>query len=109
MKISIFQYAPIFGKVEENLQQIEEACQRHPSDLFVLPELCASGYQFRDREELAGFAEPSDGPFLGRLIALAKRLGHHMVLGFPEAHQGRLYNSAALIGPAGLVGLYRKD
>ena len=108
MKISILQYAPLFGRMEENLDQIERSCLAHPSDLFVLPELCATGYQFRDRDELSALSQRKDGPFLARLISFAAQHGHHLALGFPEKDGERLYNSAALIGPGGLVGLYRK-
>ncbi|HEV1998014.1 MAG TPA: nitrilase-related carbon-nitrogen hydrolase, partial [Candidatus Dormibacteraeota bacterium] len=39
---------------------------------------------------------------------LARKHSLYIAGGFPETADGRLYNSAALIGPGGLVGVYRK-
>ena len=108
MKISLVQFAPQFGQPEANLQAIEKACAGLQSDLTVLPELCTTGYQFKDREELASLSESAKGASMWRLAGVARACGGFLAFGFAEVDGDRLYNSAALVGAEGLVGLYRK-
>jgi predicted amidohydrolase len=75
----------------------------------VLPELFASGYQFVSREEVQSLAEPVPGGATTTwLIEVARRESMQLVAGLPERHGGRCYNSAVLVGPSGVIGLYRK-
>jgi predicted amidohydrolase len=78
--------------------------------LVVLPELCDSGYVFRDAEEARRLASPAaDCPALRQWQALAA--GHHTVIvgGFCElGPDGRLFNSAALVDASGVRAVYRK-
>jgi predicted amidohydrolase len=108
MKISIIQSSPVFGDIETNLEAIEQCCSKIDSDLVVLPELCTTGYQFKDRAELAELAEPDNGPTIKRFTNLAKSSQTGFVIGFAEKNKDKLFNSAALVGPQGLIGLYRK-
>ena len=108
MRVAVIQFAPRFGEVEANLKAIEEALDNLPADLVVLPELCTTGYQFRDRAELERYAEPASGPSLTRLRRAAAGCGGRLVVGFAEADRGAVYNSAALVGPEGTEGVYRK-
>lgn len=108
MNVAMVQFAPVFGDVQENLRAIEEACSGLSADLVVLPELCTTGYQFRDRQELLRLAEPAGGPSIKALAGVAASCGGHLVAGFAEKETDRVYNSAALLGPDGLVGVYRK-
>jgi predicted amidohydrolase len=108
MRISLLQFAPGFGQVESNLQTIEGACRGLQSDLVVLPELCTTGYQFKDRKELSGLAESAEGASMWRLAGVARTCGGFLAYGFAEVKGDRVYNSAALVGPEGLIGLYRK-
>ena len=52
MRVGFFQFAPRFGQVSHNLDKIVETLDRADADLIVLPELCASGYQFLSQEEV---------------------------------------------------------
>ena len=78
--------------------------------LVVFPELATTGYMWRSISEISPHAEPADGPTFQALAPLARERGAWVVCGFPErASDGRLYNSALVIGPAGqLVACYRK-
>lgn len=108
MKIGFVQFAPAFGEVRRNLAVIERLVAGKRADLLVLPELCLTGYCFASRAEARGLAEPADGLSLMFLKRLARQEKVALVAGFAENHGGRLYNSAALIAPGGLIGLYRK-
>ena len=46
MRVGYYQNNPEFGKVAENVDRIAAKLEDAEADLLVLPELCASGYQF---------------------------------------------------------------
>ncbi len=77
--------------------------------LIVLPELANSGYVFASREEAFALAEelPS-GPTCQAWMAAAARLGVTLVAGIAEREGDALYNAAAVIGPGGYIGSFRK-
>jgi len=126
MRMAIVQNDPVFGERERNARRLvslmEAEAARHPDDppgLYVLPELCCTGYQFKSREEAFSLAESAEGgPSLDIIAAAARRLDAAVVIGFPE--RGRpveagdelraegIFNSALLLGPDGPLGLYRK-
>ena len=86
---------------------IEEAA-RDGAQIVVLPELASSGYVFADRAELASLAEARDGPAVAEWANLAEALRITIVGGFPEAAGDAIDNSAAVVDPIGLRGVYRK-
>jgi predicted amidohydrolase len=75
----------------------------------VLPELFATGYQFVSKEEVAQLGEEIPG---GRtceaMLELARDRGMVLVFGLVERDGERLYNAAAVAGPKGMIGTYRK-
>jgi N-carbamoylputrescine amidase len=99
--------------VEENLGRAEEAVLRAArlgAKVVLLPELFAYRY-FPQREDEAWFswAHPVEGhPYLGRFGDLARRLGLVLPVSFFERAGQAYFNSLALLGPEGLLGVYRK-
>jgi predicted amidohydrolase len=85
-----------------------EAAAGDGAQVVVLPELASSGYVFADRAELASLAEPRDGATIAEWANLAAAFGVTIVAGFPEAAGEKIYNSAAIVDPTGLRGVYRK-
>jgi predicted amidohydrolase len=112
MRIACCQIAPEVGELERNRRLAAaavEAAAARGADVVLLPELCASGYAFRDREEAHRLAEPADGPTLTGWRELSVRLGIVLVGGFCErAGDGRLHNSAALVEHGEVRAVYRK-
>ncbi len=109
LKIGYYQFRPIFGKVQRNVQQVVSALREVRADLIVLPELPFSGYYFRDREEVKQLAEdPHRSPTVDSLITLCREQDMYIVTGFAEKHRDRYFNSALLLGPEGIVHIYRK-
>jgi len=78
-------------------------------DLIVFPELSISG-PIVDRERAERLAEPIPGPGATRLTEIATATGAWLVAGLVErdSESGQLFNSAVLIGPEGVAGIYRK-
>jgi len=108
MKIAAVQFTPVFGEVEQNLLHAKEMIVRADADLVVLPELAFTGYVFRDRAELASFAEDRDGSSINFIADVARQTKTTICFGFPEQASGKIYNSAALVTPDGLAAVYRK-
>lgn len=109
MRVGYFQFRPRFGRVAANARHLTEALSKVEADLLVLPELAFTGYHFRDREELLALAEdPQDSPSVHALTSLCRHRNLHVVTGFAERCRDKVFNSALLIGPRGLVDTYRK-
>lgn len=109
MRVGYLQFAPRFGRVEENGQLILDALRDVDADLLVLPELCLTGYCFKDRAEVEALAEnPLSSDFVQELSWLLAARNLHVVLGLAEKAGSRVYNSALLIGPLGVLHTYRK-
>ncbi|MCK4783567.1 MAG: hypothetical protein KAV87_07450 [Desulfobacteraceae bacterium] len=109
MRVGFYQSNPVFGRVGENVEQAVQEISRVNADLIVLPELFSTGYQFVSRQEVSEFAEDiPTGKTCQAMIGLAKELGMFLVFGLPEKDGDSLYNSAAVVGPKGFIGRYRK-
>ncbi|GLY77326.1 nitrilase family protein [Actinoallomurus iriomotensis] len=96
--------------LRRTLELVNEAADRGAT-LVVLPELAGTGYAFATREEAYAHAEEVPaGPTTRAWIALAQERGIHLVGGLVELDDDgvRLFDTAVLIGPDGLVGKYRK-
>jgi len=109
MKVGYFQFAPVFGDITRNLSTISHRLATVECDLMVLPELFNTGYQFVSVDEVRALAEEiPGGPTTERLRKLAAERRTHVVAGLAERAGNRLFNSAVLVGPGGLIGIYRK-
>ena len=112
LTVASLQNNPEFGNIGSNLHGIigllPPGC-----DLVVMPELCATGYQFRNRDEAMDLAEviapdKTPGPITTRLSDAAAASGTTIIAGIAERDADRLYNSSVLIRPDGSREIYRK-
>jgi len=109
IEISIVQFAPRLGEVDANIKTIERLLKPLKSQLIVLPELANSGYRFADVNEAKSASETvEESAFLAALKYLANEKDAYIVTGFCELDGNDLYNSSVLIGPNGVIGVYRK-
>jgi 5-aminopentanamidase len=107
MKIAIVQTNPVLGDVESNIKKAITLMDSVSADLFVLPELFNTGYNFIDKEEVTRLAEPASGYTFEAIQDFTKKKNCYVVYGFAEKAE-ELYNSSALVGPNSLIGIYRK-
>jgi predicted amidohydrolase len=63
---------------------------------------------FESAQEALPYAEEIPGPSTEILEREARRLGAHVVCGLLERDGDVLHNAAVLVGPDGLIGVYRK-
>jgi N-carbamoylputrescine amidase len=112
LTVACIQMEPKIGEKKANvahsLDKIAEAADKG-ARLIILPELCNSGYVFASRHEAFTQAEPlPDGPTCEAWLEAARRYGAVIVAGICERAGDALYNSAAIVGPDGFIGTYRK-
>lgn len=109
LRIAYYQFRPLFGQTENNLQKVLSALAQAAADVIVLPELPFTGYYFRDRAEVLALAEdPAHSNTVEALVELCRRRDFYLVTGFCERRNEKVYNSALLLGPEGVAHVYRK-
>ncbi|NGQ94976.1 nitrilase [Brevibacillus sp. SYP-B805] len=107
------QFNPILGESDRNIDALLEAVQEAAESgarLIVTPEMATTGYHYESREAIAPFVDTIPGYTTSRFEELCRRYAVYVVIGMPEVDPatGLYYNAAALIGPDGYIGKYRK-
>jgi len=105
--VAVVQTNPIFGEVKKNIQDALDLMETAEADLYVLPELFNTGYNFIEQKESATLAEKVDGLTCKMLCEFTKKQMCYIAYGFAEKAD-TIYNSSSLIGPEGFIGVYRK-
>ena len=109
MKVAVVQTDPSFGEKTENINRAVTMMNSVEADVYVLPELFASGYNFIDRQEVLSLAEPFPG---GETFTALKKfaLNRHcyVVYGFAERSGEEIYNASGMLGFDDGDELYRK-
>ena len=77
-------------------------------ELLVFPECMLTGYCFDSRQQAMDVALPESSPIFASIADAAQRRQCHVSVGFLEQSGQQLFNAAALIGPTGIVSIYRK-
>ncbi|HLB12658.1 MAG TPA: carbon-nitrogen hydrolase family protein [Dehalococcoidia bacterium] len=131
VKVSLVQFTAQWLDRETNaerMRQFAEEEAKRGAELIVFPETCNIGHCAPicpgDPMEFPGITSPSEfaikyikasepvpGPTTDTLAAVARKHGVCIVVGLSELHPVVPYtawNSAALIGPSGVLGLHRK-
>ncbi len=111
MRIAAIQTAPLQSAPDQNLQgalrELREAEARGVG-FAVLPECAISGYAVQSRADAERLAEPIPGPSTAAFTEHCRATGMHVACGLFERVGERLYNTAVLIGPSGVIGKHRK-
>jgi len=108
MRIAIVQNHPIFGETAANIDRLLTLIGSVKADLYVLPELCFTGYQFASREEALRHAVTPDGAAIGWFRQAAKEHNASIAFGYPEKASEGPYNAAMVVTPDGRDLRYRK-
>ena len=119
-KVATLKVMPVSGDKAANYAVFEKLAREaaaQGADLVVTPECYLDGYlgnpKFASgmtREKLPSVAERMDGPWLTKVAALTRELKVHVLFGFSEVRDGKVYNTAALFAPDGsLAGRYCKS
>jgi len=109
--VAAVQFEPKILDVYKNLavaKQLAFEAAGKGAKVIVLPELCLSGYVLHSEREAATVCQQRTGYQTEAFIPIAKKFNCHIVFGYVELSEGKLYNSAAIVGPSGLVGNSQK-
>lgn len=111
VKIAGIQMDPVILEKGRNLIRCLELIKTTAKEggrLIVFPEAALSGYVFNSLEEAFSVAEPIPGPSTEKILDSCRELNVHVIIGMLEEDRGKYYNTAAFLGPSGLIGKYRK-
>ena len=120
LNLAVVNFAPVWGDKEKNLSRILEyidAAGRQGVQMIVFPETALTGYDVesgdleREARMHRRLAEPIPGPASNAVFALAKKYHLYAIFGMAERDEKapeKVYNSAAVVGPEGVIGACRK-
>lgn len=103
-----------WGQIDDNIEKAIAAaeCATHAgSRLLLLPECCLTGGDWctaAKEPRVEDVALALGGPELGKIAQVARRTGLVLAVGFYERHGASVFVTQALVGPAGVIGVYRK-
>jgi len=95
--------------VKGNLRIIREALEGSSSDLVVFPEMFLTGYTLGD--DVHRMALDTGSGVFSEVREICRENDKHLIFGFPERSssiKGQVHNSACIVGPDGIEGIYRK-
>lgn len=108
MRVAAVQTDPHLGESSRNLAGLLASIRNTSADLIVFPECALQGYGFGSLDDGMAVAETVPGPSTLSLAAACREQGKHVVVGMLERAGDRIFNTAAVIGPSGVAGVYRK-
>ncbi|HRJ72312.1 MAG TPA: nitrilase-related carbon-nitrogen hydrolase [Terrimicrobiaceae bacterium] len=112
-KVAAVEFNPQLFAFRENIPPlcaiIEEAAKAG-AKIIVTPETAVSGYIYRDRRQFDPFLDSVPGETTAAIAKLTKQYGCYVTVGIAEIDPatGLAFNTAALVGPEGYIGKYRK-
>ncbi|MFC0526039.1 nitrilase-related carbon-nitrogen hydrolase [Pontibacillus salicampi] len=112
-KAASIQFNPKLNRRNANIKRLKEyvtAAAQDGAKLIVTPEMATTGYHYLDRSAIAPYVDTIPGLTTAQFEGIAREYQTHIVIGMAEvdAETGLYYNSAALVGPDGYIGKYRK-
>ena len=110
-RAAVVQFSPNRGDVAGNLDRVARETQQHwRRRISSSSPSLSSRVPLPTAKTAERLAETIPGPSTERLREIAASADAYLVAGLIErdADSGRLYNSAVLVGPDGVAGIYRK-
>lgn len=113
-KVASVEFNPKLMEFEKNIIKIHELTEqaaKQGAKLIVFPEMASTGLIYHDRAQINPFLDTIPGKTTKNIEAICQKYQVYVVVGIaeidPNSHLS--YNSAALIGPDGYIGKYRKN
>ncbi len=111
MPVAGVQMDVAYQQTAENLERMSAWLRQTAAAgarLTVFPECALSGYCFDSLAEAAPYAQTIPGPATEQMRAVCAEVGGYAIFGLLEAAGAAIFNAAVLVGPAGVIGSYRK-
>ncbi|WP_165374421.1 MULTISPECIES: nitrilase-related carbon-nitrogen hydrolase [Sorangium] len=109
--VALLHMNPELGKRDQNIARIAQLVEEsltQGAKIVVAPELATTGYSITAAEVSTSLGSVSPFPELDRVRDLAERYAAYVVVGIAERTRASSFNSAAIFGPGGLLGVERK-
>lgn len=112
--VAVVNFRPAWGNKELNLQRILdyiEIAYKKGIHILVFPETALNGYEedvIDNKPMHQLLAETMKGDSIRRIERKVKACGLYAAFGAAERSGDKIYNSAFICGPDGLMGVYRK-
>ena len=104
-----------WGDKASNLERIKgyiTAAAKRGADVILFPELALTGYDLEKEAKMhKENAETIPGPATNEIAILTRQYGVYVVFGMAEKDKddkNTFFNSAAIVGPEGVIGSYAK-
>jgi 5-aminopentanamidase len=110
-KVAVAQISATLRDVGRNLFEVCEIIRKAATGkvrLIVFPECILNGYMFDSRADLEASAIPADGAEIHQIAARCAEHSITAIVGFCERNGTKVYNSAVVVGPNGVIGVHRK-
>ena len=109
--VAAIQFSPGSLQIEENLcaaQALAFEAASKGARIITFPELCLCEDDITDRRMASEYSQCIDGYQTEMFLPICEKFNCHVVFGYVELHDNKLYNSAVIVGPSGAVGNTRK-
>lgn len=110
-KVACVQMDIQYGSIEANTKKVVGYLQKAAEAgcaLALFPECALQGYCMNTKDEVEEQAVAADDSSIREIIAACEKHKIMAAVGFLEKRGGETYNSAALLGPEGLLQVYSK-
>ncbi|MEM2025530.1 MAG: carbon-nitrogen hydrolase family protein [Desulfurococcaceae archaeon] len=115
VKVAVVNFEPVIDGLKPNkratLDKIKEftvKAAQQGANIVVFPELALTSYSGFPPSMACELSEPVPGPSTSELQEVASQCSAYIAFGMIERAESKLYNSAVLVGPSGVLGVYRK-
>ena len=108
------QFNPQMYELDSNIdalcKALDQLFEQTGARLVVAPEMCTTGYGYTSRKDIEPYVDTIPGKATEAVGELCAKYDAYVVFGMAErdADTDIYYNAAALVGPDGVVGKYRK-
>lgn len=114
IKVASVEFNPQFMQLDNNITGIVNVIipvAKKGARLIVLPEAATTGYIYKDRAQIEPYLDTIPGKTTAAIAKITRKYHTYVAVGIIEKDPitGLVYNSAALIGPDGYIGKYRKN
>ena len=100
---------PVFGRVEENIENGLKLASKVQADIYVFPELCNTGYAFKSKKECLSLSESLyRGTSVEKFQEFTEKKKCTIVAGLAEKDGTKAYNSSLIVERGKILGTYRK-
>lgn len=111
VRVACVNFETIVGDKTATLKKIKDftiKAAKQGANIIHFPEMALTSFAGVPAEEAASLAETVPGPATDAIQKIAAQYKVYVCFGLIEREGSNLYNAAAVVGPAGVLGVYRK-